>query len=91
MIGFLRFDKFRRAIKNPRLGVLDLTAGTSAAIVHEDISALQDFFTSVERSNDRVPKCDVLFLYATLGDGGLLEGTERYLRATSAMQEPELL
>ena len=62
--------------------MLDLTGGLSDALVAEDKAALSDLFTAVEESKSEVPKCDVLFLYATLGDGGTLQGTEHYLRAT---------
>jgi hypothetical protein len=62
--------------------MLDLTDGKSDAIVSEDRATLADFFSSVESSTNVVPKCDVLFLYATLGEGGALVGTDRYLRVT---------
>lgn len=72
----------RLTIVNPRLGMLDLTAGGSNTIIEEDRTALGDLFSAVELSTNLVPKCDVLFLYATLGDAGLLVGTDRYLRMT---------
>lgn len=78
----LRFSNRKRRIKDPRLGFLDLTGGAAAVLIEEDKFALKDLFKSQEESSDVVPQCDVLFLYATIGEGGVLEGTERYLRAT---------
>jgi len=80
--ALLRISKRKHRIKDPRLGFLDLTAGAAAALIEEDKAALKDLFDSIEESSDVVPQCDVLFLYASIGDGGALEGTDRYLRAT---------
>ena len=84
VVGFtlLRLATRGQKIANPRLGLLDLTEGKSEGIVAEDRAALADLFSAVEASTDVVPKCDVLFLYATLGEAGALIGTDRYLRAT---------
>jgi hypothetical protein len=80
--GLLRIPKHKRRILDPRLGILDLSRGAAAKWIEEDKAALQELFASLEMSEDVTPQCDVLFLYATLGDGGALEGTERFLRAT---------
>jgi hypothetical protein len=82
VFALLRLSGRKRQIKNPRLGLLDLTGGAAAALVEEDKAALCDLFASVEESKDAVPQCDVLFLYSSIGDGGVLERTDRYLRAT---------
>lgn len=82
VFGLWQFSNRKQRIKEPRLGFLDLTGGSAASLVEEDKSALQGLFSSQEKSNHAVPQCDVLFLYASIGDGGALEGTERYLRAT---------
>ena len=78
----LRFSKRGLRIPNPRVGILDLTSGLSDSIIEEDRTVLKDLFGSCEESKDVVPKCDILFLYSELGDGGTLQGTERYFRAT---------
>ena len=80
--AFLRVARRKRQIMNPRLGILDLTDGTSEGIIEEDKAALRDLFTSLEESTNVVPKCDVLFLYATLSEGGTLQKTDRDLRIT---------
>jgi hypothetical protein len=80
--AIFRFSKRKRQIKDPRLAILDLTDGASDAIIEEDKAALGEVFSSIQESKTEVPKCDVLFLYATIGEGGVLQGTERYLRAT---------
>jgi len=82
IFALLRLATRGQKIKNPRLGILDLTAGKSDALVSEDRAALANLFAAVEVTTETVPKCDVLFLYATLGEGGALVGTERYLRVT---------
>lgn len=82
VLAVLRQMPRKRRIKHPRLGLLDLTQGESAALMAEDRRALQDVFDSVVESNDAVPQCDVLLLYATIEAGGLLAGTDRCLRAT---------
>lgn len=84
IIGFaiLRLSGRKGRIKDPRLGFLDLTNGAAGTLIEEDKAALRDLFTSLEESKYAVPQCDVLFLYATIGDGGVLEGTDLYLRAT---------
>jgi hypothetical protein len=82
VFALVRFSGRKQQIRNPRLGFLDLTGGTAGAFIEEDKAALRDLFSSLEESKDKVPQCDVLFLYATIGDGGTLEGTDRYLRAT---------
>jgi hypothetical protein len=69
-------------ILNPTLGILDVTAGGSTAIIAEDKAALADLFSAVVESTNAAPRCDVLFLYATLGLRGELVGTDRSLRAT---------
>ena len=79
---YLRLTRGKIVLRDPRLGILDLTGGTSDLIVDDDGAAVADQFASVEISKGEVPKCDVLLLYATLGDNGLLHGTERQLRAT---------
>jgi hypothetical protein len=79
---YARRAHLKRAIKNPRLGVLDLTHGASEQIRTDDVAALRDLFSSVEISTAAPPACDVLFLYATIEDGGGLLGTDRFLRAT---------
>ena len=78
----LRLTMSKNVIRDPRLGILDLTNGASDVIIEDDGTALDGIFTSVETSKGEVPNCDVLLLYATLGDGGMLQGTERQLRAT---------
>lgn len=70
----------RYAIKNPRLGILDLTAGANAPIVAVDKAALQDVFPLPIESTRHVPQCDVLFLYATLDEEGRVTGFASGLR-----------
>jgi hypothetical protein len=72
----------KRAIENPRLGILDLTAGASDALIESDKAALAPVFATIEESKAKPPVCDVLFLYATLDPGGSLSGTENFFRAT---------
>jgi hypothetical protein len=72
----------KRAIRHPRLAFLDVTSGASEALVEKDRLALQGLFSEIAVSRDAVPKCDVLFLYATLDAEGALRGTDRSLRAT---------
>lgn len=83
IFALLRLKTRGQKIENPRLGILDLTAGKSDALVSKDRAALADLFSGVEVSTGAVPKCEVLFLYATLAQGGALFGTERYLRDDS--------
>jgi hypothetical protein len=77
-----RASKRGHAIRNPKLAFLDLTFGASDRLVEEDRSTLRDLFPELTVSKDAVPQCDVLFLYATLEQGGALRGTHRFLRAT---------
>ncbi len=78
---YYRWRKRQAAIPNPRLGLLDLTAGGAGHWIAEDKAALTDLFSSVVESTDESPLCDVLFLYARIEDGGRIVGTDRSLRA----------
>jgi hypothetical protein len=82
-VAFVILRRFRRAysISKPKLGMLDLTGGLSDCIVAEDRAVLSRFFPTFEESKSEVPKCDVLFLYATLNHDGTLQNTGHYLRA----------
>jgi hypothetical protein len=79
-VAYVKIVNKWRAIKNPRLGILDLTAGDASALIAADKSALQDVFPSPEESSRDVPQCDVLFLYANLSEDGRVEGYARGLR-----------
>jgi hypothetical protein len=72
----------KRSIANPRLGIFDLTAGASDALIESDKAAFASIFATIVESKVRPPLCDVLFLYATLEPGGSLSGTENFFRAT---------
>jgi len=72
----------KRAIANPRLGIFDLTAGASDALIDADKAALASVFGTIEESKAKPPVCDVLFLYATLQPGGGLSSTDNLFRAT---------
>ena len=79
-VAYVKIVNRWRAIKNPRLGILDLTAGDGVAMIAADKAALQDVFLSREESSRDVPQCDVLFLYANLSEEGRVEGYARGLR-----------
>ena len=67
-------------IKNPRLGILDLSAGCCSSLISEDKEAISGLFASLHESKADVPQCDVLFIYATLTEGGRVAGCARSLR-----------
>lgn len=79
---YIWVSNLRRRIVNPRLAFLDFTEGASDDLIAEDKEAVADLFTIVQVSRLEVRPCDVLFIYTTLGDGGVLQDGEHYLRAT---------
>ncbi len=79
-VAYVKITHNWRVIKNPRWGILDLTAGDAAALIAADKAALQDVFPSPQESSGDVPKCDVLFLYAHLSEEGRIEDYARGFR-----------
>src|SRR5262245_19708391 len=59
-------------IDGPVLGFLNLAGDTGAALVQADTAAFGSLFQVVRTSSDATPRCDVLFIYATLGGGSRL-------------------
>jgi hypothetical protein len=78
--AYLRIVNRWRAIKSPRLGILDLTVGGAAVLITADKAALRDVFPLLEESSCGVPHCDVLFLYADFSQEGRVKGYARGLR-----------
>ena len=68
------------AIHQPKLGILRLDGAASERIATEDRAAIERFFAEVRESTADVPKCDVLFVYASIGADGKVAGTSGNLR-----------
>jgi hypothetical protein len=73
-------DPFR--IANPRIGFLNLQAAQGAALAEADRSVLSALFKISNASTDIAPKCEVLFIYCTLGADGRITGYPGSLRDT---------
>jgi hypothetical protein len=68
------------AILQPTLGILRLDGAASERIAAEDRAAIERFFAEVRESAAEVPRCDVLFVYASIGTDGRIAGTSGNLR-----------
>jgi hypothetical protein len=66
-------------IENPVLGFLNLRGSDGRAEMNVDYSALKPLFAYVRMSDDVVPECDVLFIYAALDPTGAVLGSKHSL------------
>jgi hypothetical protein len=72
----------RRAtvIQSPTLGILDLSAGSSVAMINADRAAIGQFFSSVLESSGTPPTCNVLFVYCDIEPDGSIRHCNSGLR-----------
>jgi hypothetical protein len=80
LVVFAWIFRSRSVIKNPRFGILDLSAGSCLPLVAEDKEAISGLFASLQESKSDVPRCDVLFIYAILTEEGRILGCKHGLR-----------
>ena len=89
--------KFRTSgrvrIARPKLGLLNLGDADFTAILNEDRAALGSFFEDVVVSTDgRIPRCDVLFVYASIApDGSVVNSPQSSVRQLAAGAGASLL
>jgi len=70
-----------RPIERPTIAFLNLAGPSCAALAGEDKEAIADVFgDNVQVSADRVPTCDVLFLYCAFEPSGAVVGQTLSLR-----------
>jgi hypothetical protein len=68
-------------IHQPRLGLLNLMGEAATMIYLQDLDNLEDiFFQNVDLGQERVPKCNVLFLYCNIEPSGRIAGQKFSLR-----------
>jgi hypothetical protein len=67
-------------IQSPTLGILDLSAGSAAADIDADRTAIERLFSSVVESATEPPTCNVLFLYWHIEADGSIRGSKLGLR-----------
>ena len=79
-LAYSRLAKIRRTVKNPKLGILDLSNGRATALAAADKAALADVFQTPNESRGEPPHCDVLLVYGDLDDNGRIMGYARGLR-----------
>src|SRR5262249_19211678 len=81
MNGFLgRVFRKGKSIKQPRLGILELSLGEYGSLVACDKAGLSNFFNSVSFSEDMPPTCDVLMLYGCVESDGSIKNSKLGLR-----------
>ena len=67
-------------VETPKIGFLNLAGQPGRLLVEEDRTALGPIFTTCVMSDDVVPECDVLLLYAQMEAGGRIAGSNKGLR-----------
>ena len=67
-------------LRNPKIGFLNLAGARARPLVDEDATALKPLFSQCLTSEGEVPVCDVLMIYATIGEEGLIENASNNLR-----------
>lgn len=79
-LGYSRLARIRRTVKNPQLGILDVSNGRATALVAADKGSFAEVFPVPKESSDDPPRCDVLLVYGDLDEGGRIKGCARGLR-----------
>lgn len=69
-----------KVIYSPRMGILNLIGSDAELLVVEDRTVLEQFFISIEVSEEIAPICDVLFIYAQIEQDGRLRGSSHSFR-----------
>gem|GEM_PF-331019 len=68
-------------IPNPALGLVNLMGDAGHTLLLNDLKLLGDLFPkNVHVASQKLPKCNVLFLYCTLESSGRIAGQQVYLR-----------
>lgn len=67
-------------IENPIIGFLNLRRAHGASLLESHCQVLSPLFRSTQISSDSPPKCQVLFVYCTVGADGKIEGTSTSIR-----------
>src|SRR5262245_16622060 len=62
------------------LGLFDLSGGAAAALAAADRTTLEPLFRQVRRSEEQVPRCDLLLLYCTIETDGAIRNSRLGLR-----------
>jgi hypothetical protein len=69
-----------RRIKDPTLGILDLSGGQKKDIISADVQAISKCFAPALTGTSEPPQCDVLLIYADIHSDGTVEGATSGLR-----------
>ena len=67
-------------IKQPKLGILDLSNGEYSSCIGGDKTVLQKVFPTLSESFDAPPVCDVLLIYGHVESGGSIKNSKIGLR-----------
>ncbi len=67
-------------VERPTIGFYNLLGKKTDALVAADVAALAPAFSSSKTSTDKIPPCNVLFLYCQLDAAGNVKGTNKSLR-----------
>jgi hypothetical protein len=80
LIWFFRSRTTTEVVRNPTLGMLDLSRGSAHPDLESDKAVLGDLFSSVAVSLDRAPHCNVLFIYGSIDGDGSIRNSQAGLR-----------
>lgn len=67
------------SIASPKIGILNLIGERASQLISED-KVFFHLFSSVSKSNDNAPICDVLILYADIASNGSIQNSNNNLR-----------
>ena len=70
----------KKVIKQPKLGILDLSNGEYSSFIGADKTVLQQVFHTLSESFDAPPACDVLMIYGHVELGGGIRNSNIGLR-----------
>ena len=65
-----------KIIHSPRLGILNFMRTEADSLIEEDRAALEGYFSSVELSENSIPVCDTLIIYAQIEPDGKIKGSK---------------
>ena len=72
--------KRKNVIKQPTLGILDLSNGEYGSYIVADKTVLKTMFNTLSESTDAPPACDVLMIYGHVESGGGIRNSKIGLR-----------
>jgi hypothetical protein len=80
VIWIFRSSKRTTVVRNPRLGMLDLSAGKARSELETDRAVLAGLFSQLTLSKEAPPACDVLLIYGEVEADGSIKNSELGLR-----------